>query len=201
MILRQSANLGSPELMKMSKRRKEKDSLGNIAVPHGQVGKWMSKTYEINCPLSAQEVSARIAALFSTEGVSYKIDSSRVSSTRTPIAIMGNQPGMYTHNNWVGINPFAFVSGVDVRCEPCEDGVTKVILRINRWRAFLFVAIWITCGGMAATAMPEQGSVLVFIGVSCAAWFTHVSFLGGYLIKNEIADYLKVSKKTAGVAL
>jgi hypothetical protein len=160
----------------------------------------MSKTYEINCPLSAQEVLARIAALFSNEGVRYEMDSSGVSSTRTPIAIMGIQPGMYTHNNWVGLNPFALVSGVDVRCERYEDGLTKVIVRINRWRAFLYVAIW-TCGGMAATAMPERGSVLVFIGVFCAAWFIHVSFVGGYLVKKENADHLKVSKKAVGATL
>lgn len=185
----------------MPQTRKEKDSLGNIAVPDGLIGRWMSKTYKIVCPLSAQVVSERIAALFSNEGVTYTMDSLGVSSTRTPIAILVIQPVMYTHNNWVGINPFAFVSGVDVQCEHGEVGLTKVIVRIDRWRAFLHVAIWITFGGMAAAAMPEPGGVICFIGVSCAAWFTHVSFLGGYLIKKEIADYLKVSKKAVGVPL
>jgi hypothetical protein len=185
----------------MFKTRTEKDSLRNVAVPDGQLGRWMSKTYEIVCPLSAQEVSARIASLFSNEGVSYEIDSLGVNSTRTPIAVLGIQPVMYTHNNWVGINPFAFVSGVDVRCENLEGGLTKVIVRINRWRAFLIVGFSIACGGMAAAAMPEPGGAIVFIVFSCAVWFTHVSFLGGYLVKKEIADQLKVSKKAVGVTL
>ena len=180
----------------MPKSRKEKGSLGNIAV-----NGWMNKTYEIVSPLSAQAALARIAALYSNEGVTYKVDSFGVHSTRTPIVVLSFQPRLYSHNNWVGLNPFVFVSGVDVRCEHCEGGLTKVIVRINRWRAFLFVAFWIWCSGLAAAAMPEPGGAILVIGVSCAAWFTHVSFLGGYLVKKEIADHLKVSKNAVGVTL
>ena len=168
---------------------------------HGQVGGWMIKTYEIVCPLSAQAVLERIAALFSDEGVSYEMDSSGVSSTHTPIALPGIQRVMYTHNNWVGINPFAFVSGVDVRCEHAEGGLTKVIVRINRARALLFAAIGICVSGLAASAMPEPIDAIIFIGFSCAVWFMHVRFLGGYLIKKEIAEHLKPSKSPVGATL
>ncbi|HEY5254880.1 MAG TPA: hypothetical protein VIJ53_09520 [Acidobacteriaceae bacterium] len=185
----------------MPKTRKEKDSPGNIAVPAKQVVSWMIKSYEMICPLSAQVVSERIAALFSKEGVTYKTDSLGVSSTRTPIAILGIQPVMYTRNNWVGINPFVWVSGVDVRCEHGEGGLTKVIVHINRSRAFLFVAIGICVSGMMATAMPEPAGAMIFIGFSCAAWFMHVPFLGGYLIKKEIADHLKLSKSEVGATV
>lgn len=185
----------------MPKTRKEKDSLGNIAVSARADRRWMMKTYEVVSPLSAQEVSARLASLFSNEGVSYKMESLGISSTRTPIAILGIQPIMYTHNNWVSINPFAFVSGVDVRCEHGEGGLTKVIVRIDRRRAFLFVAIGICVSGLAASAMPEPVGAMVFIGFSCAAWFMHVPMLGCYLIKKEIADHLKCSTSEVHVTL
>lgn len=38
--------------------------------------------------------------------------------------------------------------------------------------------------------MPAQGGALLLVGIACAAWFGIVSFLGGHLIKKEIADCL-----------
>jgi hypothetical protein len=38
--------------------------------------------------------------------------------------------------------------------------------------------------------MPEPGGAILFVGIACAAWLSIVSFLGGYLIKKEIADRL-----------
>ncbi|HEY1802513.1 MAG TPA: hypothetical protein VGG46_16420 [Terriglobales bacterium] len=114
-----------------------------------------------------------------------------VASVRTPIVLVGIQPKLYSHSNWVGLNPFTFVSGVEVQCEEVDGGFTKVTVRVNRLRAVLWVAFWIACSLLAARAMPEPGGAILVIGVACAAWFGLVCFLGGYLIKKEISDRLK----------
>ena len=150
----------------------------------------MHKTYELVCHLTAQPALERIEDLLSKEGVKYSATNFSVTSVRTPIAILGVQPKLYSHSNWVGLNPFAFVSGVNVRCEPGDNGLTKVTVRIKRLRAFLWVAFWAACSFLAARALPEPGGGLFFIAFTCAAWFGIVSFLGGYLIKKEISDRL-----------
>jgi hypothetical protein len=156
-----------------------------------QINAVMHKTYRLVCQLPAQTASERIESLLSKEGVKYSAAHLSLTSLRTPIAVLGIQPKLYSHSNWVGINPFTFVSGVDVQFEQGADGLTKVTVRVNRFRAFLWVAFWIACSSLAASAMPEPEGAILFIGFACAAWLGFVSFLGGYLIKKEISESLK----------
>lgn len=153
--------------------------------------KMIYKTYELICRLPAEEASDRIQKLLSKEGVEYGSANLSVASLRTPIAVLGVQPKLYSHNNWVGINPFTFISGINVQCETEDNGLTKIIVRINRLRSFLWVGFWVTCSLLAAQRMPKPGGAILFISVACAAWFGIVLFFGGYLVKKEIVDYLK----------
>jgi len=128
--------------------------------------------------------------MLSKEGVKYTATNLAITSTGTPIVVFGIQSKLYSHSNWVGLNPFVFVSGVDLRFKQDKDGLTRVTVRVNRLRGLLWVAFWITCGFLAARAMPEPGGAFLLIGIACAAWLGIVSFLGGYLIKRGIADRL-----------
>jgi hypothetical protein len=151
----------------------------------------MDKTYELVCHLPAQVASERIEALLSKRGVKSRTANLTIASIRTPTVVLSVQPKLYSRSNWVGLNPFVYVSGVDVRFTPADGGTTKVTVRVNRLRAFLWTAFWAACGLLAACAMPEPVGALFFVGFTCAAWFGIVSFLGGYLIKKEIGDRLK----------
>ena len=148
------------------------------------------KIHNFACKLTAEEASMRVADLFSKEGVEYLVSDLGVTSTGTPIAVFGIQRRLYSRYNRVGINPFAFVSSVNVRCESKNSADSIVTVRVNRSRAFLWVTYWSLCSLLAATALPQPGGVLLFVGVTCAAWLGIVIFLGSYLIKEEIKNYL-----------
>lgn len=135
----------------------------------------------------------RINGLLTKECVQYRVDHLSVTSTQTPLVLFGFDPRFYSRNNWIGINPFAVVSGVDVRCESGENGLTKVIVRVNRGRAFLWAAYWIVFG-IPVLLLPQPAGVIVFTVLSCTAWLGNVTFLAGYLISKEIADNLKDEK-------
>jgi len=132
---------------------------------------------------------ARIGDLFAAEGVQYRTEGFSILSTRTPIVLHGFQRIHYSKRNWVGLNPFTYVSSVNVRCQPDQSG-THVSIKIDRFRAFVWVAFWFCSSGMAALAAPEPVGVIFFAAVSLAAWLVLVSFLGGSLVKKEIADCL-----------
>ena len=151
----------------------------------------MHKTYEFVCQLPAQEASERIAGLLSKEGVEYKAKGLSITSTRTPFVLLSIQPKLYSRSNWVGLNPFVYISGVEVLLKLVDNGTTIVTVRVNRLRGLLFAALGITAGCLAALAMPEPAGLLFFVGFACTTWFGIVSFLSGYLIKKEISDHLR----------
>jgi hypothetical protein len=151
----------------------------------------MHNTYELICRLAPQAASDRIGALLSHEGVRFKASNLFIASTNTPIAVLGVQSKLYTRKNWVGINPFAFISSVDVNCEPADGNTTKVTISVNRRRALLFFAFWVACGYLVARAMPQPSGVILLASISAVAWLGVVSFLGGYLVKKEIDNELR----------
>lgn len=150
----------------------------------------MNRTYEIVCHLAPQAALKRIGALLSREGVRYSSVDLAIASSKTPFAVLGLDPRMYTRSNWVGINPFAFVSGLNVSCEPVDGRSTKVRLQIHRRRAVLWFAFWVVCGFFVARALPAPGGAIFFVALACVAWLGNVSFLGGYLIRKEIETEL-----------
>jgi hypothetical protein len=64
----------------------------------------IQKTYELVCQLPAQAASERIEALLSKEGVKYTAANLFVTSTSTPIAVLGIQSKLYSRSNWGGLN-------------------------------------------------------------------------------------------------
>jgi len=151
----------------------------------------MQKSYEIFCPLPAPEAMERIQYLLSSEGVEYRAGDLAIASTRTPVVVLTMQRFLYSHNNWVGINPFTCVSAVDVLVRPQKDGCTRVLVSIDRRRAIIIFLVWIVAAGFAGSAAPQPVGALFFLGVSAAAWFGIVSFFAGYLIREEISANLR----------
>jgi len=151
----------------------------------------MHKTYELISLLPAQTVLYRIGDLLAKERVKYKILNSSVITIQTPLVLLGLDPRLYSRNNWTGLNPFAYISGIEVRCEANDNGLTRVVIHINRFRAFVWVACCVACSSLAASAMPLPEGAIVGFGLPFAAWFGIVSFVGGYLVKKETVEHLK----------
>lgn len=148
------------------------------------------KTYELTSQLPAAVVIQRMEDLFTKESVQFRTGDLSISSVKTPIA-MGIQPKLYSKRNWFVLNPFAFISGVEVRCESGAGGVVRVSIHIDQFRTFIWVAFLATCSGFAAVATPGLGwAILLIAAVTVGAWFVLVRFLGGFLIKKEIRDCL-----------
>jgi len=149
----------------------------------------MAKTFQLTCALTPEIASERIQKLLSDEGVRFENAESIIHSTSTPIVILGVQPRLYTSRNWVGVNPFGFITGVDVRIS-AADCVTSVTVQVNRRRSFCWTAAWVLCALLAGRAMPEPAGTVFPLGVALAAWLGIVVFLGGYLVKTEIRNAL-----------
>jgi hypothetical protein len=157
------------------------------------------KTYTLSSRLSPEEAIVRVGDLLAAERVKYTVEGLSISSTRTPIAVLSFQRVLYSKRNWVGLNPFIYISGLNVECQPDGSGVTRVIVRLNRLRTFVWVAFWVWNSAVVALKLPRLPGVIVFVGFCLAAWFGYVSFLSGYLIRKEISDCLKGVESAAAV--
>jgi hypothetical protein len=144
------------------------------------------KTYQCVYPLGRRMAADRVEKLLSLEGVKYVAIDGSIASTRTPIAVLGIQPALYTSKNWVGINPFTCISGVEIKFEAVEDAVTRLTVRINRGRALLIFMFWVACGFLTARQMPQPSGLICLTGLTIIAWFGFVSFFGSYLVRREI---------------
>lgn len=151
----------------------------------------ISKTYSFVTRLSAEDSLRQIRTLLSTASVDYDSNGFQISSKETPLPILNFDRRLYSRRNWIGINPFVYVSGVNVQCEVSDNGGTRVTVEINRARAFLFAVLAIILGCVVAVAMPEPLGAIFAVGVSCCAWFGCVLFFASYLMKEEIAGCLR----------
>ena len=150
----------------------------------------MPKTYEFIARLPAPAAMQRIEDLFTEERVQFTRTDTSITSVKTPISFGARN---YSKRNWVGLNPFTFVSRVNVRCEPGAGGVLRINLEIDQFRTYVWFALWAACSLAAATAMPRpEVAILVILGVTVAAWLLIVRFLGGFLVKKEILDSLSL---------
>ena len=153
------------------------------------------RTFSLTSPLMPPEVLRRAAALLSSEGVGYTSTSSGIASTSTPFAVFGFQRRLHTRKNWIGLNPFAHASSVNLTCERAGD-TTNVILHVDRTRAVWFALFWVWGGGLSALPLPLVGAVLVMIAVASVAWF-QISVLGGTLMAREIEIALATPSRAA----
>ena len=145
----------------------------------------LNKTFTIVCDLAAQAAVERIKHLLSQEHVEYCAAMLSVLSTRTP------PPVAWTaHSRVGGLNPFAVVTSVDVRCEPSDDGTT-VTVHVNRRRGVLMAAMLTACWLFSAVRLPEPQGAVLCVGFSSAAWLGMVFYLGGYRLRKVVSDCLK----------
>ena len=118
----------------------------------------------------------------------FEVSESTIASTRTPFAIFGVERKIYTRRNWVGINPFVFISGVQVGFVNAGEQ-RRMRVQVNRTRSFLFAMFWPICVFFATRQVaPFVLRIAVVAGVAIIAWLIVAEFLGGRLLRGEIAQ-------------
>lgn len=146
----------------------------------------MSRFYRVVSNVEAEAALDRVKDLLTAEGVSFEQVGPTVRSTRTPIIILGIQPKLYSRRNWVGLNPFIFVSGVTIGTKVPDNKGTVVEISINRLRAYLLAMLWTILGFFVGKELPQPVGALLFFGIALLAWTGIVLFLGSHLVRGEI---------------
>ena len=148
--------------------------------------------FELKSRLAPREALSRIGNLLAEEGVKFKEEAElSLVSTATPIVILSVQTRLYSRKNWVGLNPFVYITAIRVDCKRDGSNGTTIELRINRRRALLWVVYWAICAGLVARGLPEPNGALLWASTTVIAWLPFFSFLGGGLVKREIRSVVR----------
>jgi hypothetical protein len=147
------------------------------------------KTLRISTALTTAQAASRLAELFEAEGVSVERSANALNSTKVKLPWMGVDRALYTRRNWIGLNPFVWLTGIRAGCTPGSDGRTVVTLVLDRRRTILWVACWFALVGIVSLQAPLPGALAVLAVVALAnmvGWL-----LGPVLVRNEVEAQLR----------
>ena len=143
--------------------------------------------YSIDAPLSSVEALDRVAGLLTAERVSYTRTEQGLQSTRTPLGLTF-QGVWYSRRNWVGLNPFAHVTAVNVSCPGAGTSAGLVTVRVDRTRALQMASPYLL-GYVLAPLVPLPAAIFAIAACTGLIWFT-VSYVAGHLLEHELSEAL-----------
>ena len=137
----------------------------------------------ISSALSIDDALNRLSALFMSECVTYSRSSDSIVSIKTPVALFSLDRRLYSKKNWVGVNPFIFVSGVEITCRYSSVNRTDVSVSIDRKRAAVMYVVAMAFVLVVGSVVPAKA---VFVGVFATILFLSLNALSGALVIKEI---------------
>ena len=84
--------------------------------------KAMPIVIKLRSNLSLSNTLKQIEDLFSHESITFYSDSDSITSTDIPLPILSLDRRMYTRKNWMGINPFIFITSIKVSLSKLNEG-------------------------------------------------------------------------------
>ncbi|HXX36088.1 MAG TPA: hypothetical protein VEM15_16580 [Thermodesulfobacteriota bacterium] len=105
-------------------------------------------TFTLNTGLSANDAMIRISNFLTSEHVDFQADLNSVKAEGIPIPLFSFDKRLYTKRNWVGINPFIFVSGVNFLIKESHSKQIQIDVNIRQGRAifmYVFFVLFFLC--------------------------------------------------------
>jgi hypothetical protein len=131
----------------------------------------------------------RITDLLACEYVGFRADQNSIKSTHVPFPILNIDKRMYTRKNWVGINPFIFISGIEIFLTESNIRETQIDIIVDQNRAILIYLFILCITLLVALAIPILWigiSLFLFIGIITHLFVFNVCVKR--LIKSEILN-------------
>jgi hypothetical protein len=118
------------------------------------------KTFTVTTALPPKEALGRLVQLLETAGVRIEREEAGVRSIRTPIPMINVDPRLYSRRNWVGINPFALLTGLRMTTAD-RDGGASINVSIDRRRVLLLLAFEVLVVLAIAFRAPPLATLVV----------------------------------------
>jgi len=152
---------------------------------------YTSKFFNLLTNKSIEETSEILSDLLEYENVKYKKTANEIFSLSTPFPFFNFDRRAYSRRNWVGINPFVYISGIKIILKSREN-FTALTIELDRMRSYAILVCFLIFIGISAVNFSNGGFGFLFFSTSSVlAYFAVLYFLSYKLIKDEIDKAMK----------
>jgi hypothetical protein len=124
-------------------------------------------SFALTTKRSLKEAITQISDLLTAEDVRFRVESNSIRSTWMPIPIWSFDKRFRTRRNWVGINPFIFISGINFFLKESNPEQTEIDITINRRRGIaaflLFIGLLWSLTISALLDGPAPPAILIIL--------------------------------------
>jgi hypothetical protein len=110
--------------------------------------------FRLYSKLSVSDAMKRIGDLFVSEHVGFYANPDSIKSTHVPFPIVSIDRRMFSRRNWVGINPFIYISSIEVFFTELNTKETQIDVSINQRRAIVLYLGFLCLTLFVALAIP-----------------------------------------------
>jgi hypothetical protein len=144
----------------------------------------MRKNFNLETLMPRDEAITRLINLLEDESLIVNKTNNRIWSQHTPLPIVNFDSRLYSKKNWVGINPFIFITSIDINFESNMSDKTFITVTIDRTRMLFILAIVL----IIVTALAIQAPVIVSatVAASLVGVFFILFYLSYSLARKEI---------------
>lgn len=136
-----------------------------------------------------EESIERIENLFVEESIKYKSDLNSIYSTNVPLPLFGFDLRQYSRRNWIGINPFIFISRIKVLLNKTNDDSVLINITIRQNRALIIYSFILLLLLIVAVNLPQAWIGFLFFVFFALLFFGFIFLLCiNRFIKKEIID-------------
>jgi len=100
--------------------------------------------FTLHTKLSVNAAIAQISNLLASEHISFQTDLNSIRSKEIPLPFSSFNKRLYTRKNWVGINPFIFISEINIIIKEFNLQQTQIDVTICQKRAIIMYVFFIS---------------------------------------------------------
>lgn len=153
--------------------------------------------WTIAVDLPVRDAVRRMEKLLGNESVRFIVDENAMSitSTRIPFPMIGIDMRLYSRKNWVGVNPFVFVSGIEIAFVKTGRDSTRLDVSIDLRRTLVLYCCMVVILLLVAASFPAWWVGFLFLVL--ASGILHqvlFRFLAKHLIGIEILYSMQTTR-------
>ena len=147
--------------------------------------------FTIKTKLKTSDVISALKDRLIKRSVNINVDDDTITSISTPIPLFSFDRRQFSKDNWIGINPFQYISNIKIVCSTVEKHITKVDIDVSTARAWLWVIFLFSLAIYIFSIDLTAG--LIALSFATIMSFLILSVFAKYLLKLEINNSIQKS--------